>query len=952
MRSKKSKYVIYIFIIFLIIILAGIFYKYKMMNPGVVEVEKIEITETEVSIKYGENYKIEYNIEPANATDKGVIWESSNSRLVDVDEEGNLIVNSNASGEVTITAISKVGEAKTSFKVKVEKIDKVVKVTGIKLDQTILNLKYGTSSKLTATITPSNATNKNIEWISSDPNLVTVDNKGNLKVVGNTNGEVTITAKTKDGKCSASAKIIIEKVETEVKVKGVKIDKPSVNLKYGATIKLNPIISPSDATNKNVEWTTSDPSLVTVDSIGNVKAVGNKDGEATITVKTVDGYHKASIKVKVTKVEIKVKVTGVKLDKNSVTLEYGKTSKLVATITPSNATNKNVEWISSDPSLVTVDKNGTIKAVANKDGSATISVKTKDGGYMATTKVIVSKIKVTGIKLDKTTASLKYGESTKIIATIKPTNAANKNVTWTSSDPSLVTVDSSGNIKAVGNKNGSATITVKTVDGGYIANIKVTVSGINVTGLSLDKSIITLKYGNTVKVNATIKPNNAANKNVTWTSSNTSLVTVDSSGNIKAVANKDGTATVTVKTADGGYSASVKVTVTSIKVTGVKLNKSSATLLYGKTAKLTATVSPSNAANKSVTWTSSNTSLVTVDSSGNLKAKSGKIGQATITVKTNDGGYTAKTNVTIFPSGNAISFTEKYDKYKTNMLLHRQNSYMQNFLIDNSYIYITQTQTSANAGPAVSKIKLGDVQNSTGTGQQFFNNTAILENFGHGDVFDIEKTNDKTYLWTLCSVQETWPKSFCRIDFNKIKYGTSPLKNKYTDLTKGTLKIDYPKSDNNLDKAIALAVDSDNRIVTMLFGTTTSHIFKIYNLDDYIKNGKNAKLLSTFTINNSKVDKNKSYSISRQGIDVSGNYIYSYEGNKSDKDGDRVITVSVYDLSGNIIVYRKKINYPDTKYIWEPEGIKVYNGTIYIGMGRDDAKDHKTANIYVLRKSS
>ena len=503
----------------------------------------------------------------------------------------------------------------------------------------------------------------------------------------------------------------------------------------------------------------------------------------------------------------------------------------------------------------------------------------------------------------------------------------------TSSNTSLVTVDGSGNIKAVGNKDGTATVTAKTADGGYNANIKVTVSSIKATGVSLNKSSVTLQYGSSTKLTATVKPSNAANKSVTWTSSNTSLVTVDSSGNVKAVGNKNGSATITVKTKDGGYSASVKVTVTSIKVTGVKLNKSSLTLLYGKSAKLTATISPSNAANKDVTWTSSDTSLVTVDSSGNIKAKSGKIGKAVITVKTKDGGYTAKCTVKIFPNNNYIVFSGSYTNYKNNMLLKRKKAVMQSFAIHDNYLYISQQQAS-NAGGYLSKINMKDIKNVSGEGQQFFNNIAILENYGHLANIDIEVTNGVPYLWTGCSVDNASVDYNCRINLNTIKFGSTPL-------------LQNPSVSIKVAGSNLVAVDSDNRtIVTMTnkknVSKTKVHVFNVYNLDDYIKNKEKATLIRSFEIDNG----NSNYH--RQGFDVYGNYIYSYEGNKSNSVYDSVF-LSVITLDGNVVVKRKKINYPDNNYYWEPEGVKVYNGKIYIGFGREDKKtNYDTAHIYKL----
>ena len=614
--------------------------KVKVIKPEV-KVTGIKLDTEEMTLEYNTSGKLTAMILPNDVENKGVEWISSAPNLVTVDNNGNIKVVENKDGIVTITVKTKDGKHSASAKIKVIKVKVEVEVTEIKIDKTSITLGYGKTSKLTATISPNNATNKEIEWISSDPSLVTVDNNGNIKAIGNKNAVATITVMTSDGKHSASAKVKVE----GIKPTGIKLDKSSVTLKYGTTDTIKATVIPNNAANKKVTWTSSNPNLVTVDNNGNIKAILNQSGSVTITAKTSDGKHSISINVKVVKVEIKVNVTGIKLDKKTVTLKYGTTDTIKATISPSNATNKNVNWTSSNSNLVTVDSNGNIEAVGNKNGTATITAKTAEGNYSASVKVKVTSIKAATINLNKTSVTLQYGKTTKLTSTISPSNTANKKVTWTSSDTSLVTVDSSGNIKAVGNKDGTATITVKT-NNGKTAKCTVKVTAIKVTGVKLDKTSVTLQYGKTTKLTPTITPSNAANKKVTWTSSNTSLVTVDSSGNIKAVGNKDGTATITVKT-NNGKTAKCTVKVTAIKVTGVKLDKTSVTLQYGKTTKLTPTITPSNAANKKVTWTSSNTSLVTVDSSGNIKAVGNKDGTATITVKTSDGGYTASSKITV-----------------------------------------------------------------------------------------------------------------------------------------------------------------------------------------------------------------------------------------------------------------------------------------------------------------
>ena len=402
----------------------------------------------------------------------------------------------------------------------------------------------------------------------------------------------------------------------------------------------------------DVDWQSSNPNLVSVDSNGKISVNENKDGNAIITATTKDGKQSSvKVEVKETKVE---HVTGIEISNNNITLKYGNTAKLNVNVYPFNASNKNIIWTSSNPSLVEVNGSGTIRAKSNKNGEATITAKTYDGGYTAKANVKVqwvdTSIKVSGVNINQSEQTIKYGQKIKLTATVSPSNATNKKVTWTSSNPSLIDIDSSGNIITKNNIDGNVIITAKTQDGSFTDQIKVNVTAVKtvhkVTGIKINETVSTLKYGNTKKLTATIYPSNATNKVVSWTSNNTSLVTVDASGNIKVVGNKTGTAIITVTTADGGFKSSVNVNVAAIKVTGLTLNKTSATLNYGASTKVTATVSPSNAANKNVTWTSSNPSLVTVDASGNIKAVSNTNGTAVITAKTQDGSFTKTVTIT------------------------------------------------------------------------------------------------------------------------------------------------------------------------------------------------------------------------------------------------------------------------------------------------------------------
>ncbi len=213
-------------------------------------------------------------------------------------------------------------------------------------------------------------------------------------------------------------------------------------------------------------------------------------------------------------------------------------------------------WTSSNTNTVIVNSDaGTITAV--HEGAANVSMKEPITGASTSKTVSVTDPNVvTGVSLDKTTLELGTGASATLTATVSPVSAANKNVTWSSSNTAVATVSSSGVVKGV--KAGTAVITARTVSGSKTATCTVNVSQ-SVTGVSLDKKNLTLLPGASGKINATVLPSNAKNKNITWSSSNKSVATVDQDGNVKAVA--PGLAVITVKTQDGNKTASCNVRV-------------------------------------------------------------------------------------------------------------------------------------------------------------------------------------------------------------------------------------------------------------------------------------------------------------------------------------------------------------------------------------------------------
>ncbi len=350
-----------------------------------------------------------------------------------------------------------------------------------------------------------------------------------------------------------------------------------------------------------------------------------------------------SVSVKVTQEGKKGKYIGVQsvsLSPKELMLTEGDNTQLTYTVSPSNASIKNVTWESSSPTVATVSSLGIVNAVSA--GTSTITVTTEDGNKSSTCVVTVKAktIPVTSISLDYTNLTITEGDSQALTATITPSNATDKSVTWSSSNTSVATVSSSGVV--TGKAAGNATISVKAADGGKTATCVVTVKekAVAVTGISLNKTSLSMVQGDSQALTATVTPSNATDKTVTWSSSDPYIASVDQSG--KVVARSGGSATITATA--GGKSATCSVTVT-VPVQSISLSYYSLTLEEGESFQLEANIVPSDATDKSITWSSSNSSVATV-SGGRVTGL--KPGSATITASA--GGKKASCGVTVSAS--------------------------------------------------------------------------------------------------------------------------------------------------------------------------------------------------------------------------------------------------------------------------------------------------------------
>jgi uncharacterized protein YjdB len=582
----------------------------------------MSLNKTATTLHAGDQEQLMAIILPANATNKVVIWQSSNDAVATVSDNG--LVTGVAQGAAEITATTQDGLKTANCAITVTPA--LIAVTDISLNKTATAVAIGGQEQLTATIQPADADNKTVMWYSSDTDVATVTNSG--LVTGVALGTAAITVETQDGNKTAGCAVTV----TEIAVTGVSLDKTALTLYVGDEDQLTATVQPANAANQAVTWQSSNNAIATVDTTGLVTSLSI--GTATITVRTQDGGKTAQCAVTVAEIP----VASVSLNKTATSIEIGGQEQLTATVLPSNASNTVVSWSSSNTAVATVTATGLVSTVSV--GTATITVTTFNGNKTATCAVTVLPIAVTSVSLNKTAMSLVIGNQEQLTATVQPANATDKTIAWSSSNTAVATA-AAGLVKTVG--VGAAEITVTTESGGKTAKCAVTVLPIAVTGVTLNKAAASLVVGNQEQLAATVQPSNATDKVVTWTSSNTAVATVTASGLVKAVG--AGAAEITVTTQDGGKTAKCAATVTAIAVTGVTLDRSAIALAVGGNRQLTATVQPSNATYKTVAWQSSNGAIATVSADGLVTGLA--LGKADITATTQDGNKTAMCAVSV-----------------------------------------------------------------------------------------------------------------------------------------------------------------------------------------------------------------------------------------------------------------------------------------------------------------
>ncbi|RYQ45962.1 Ig-like domain-containing protein, partial [Bifidobacterium pseudolongum] len=463
---------------------------------------------------------------------------------------------------------------------------------------------------------------------------------------GGANVTVTVTGTGNNGKTINRTYTYHKGAQTPVESvsisgNGVNNGRLSMDLNSTTSVQLNATVTPADATVRSISWKSSDPSVATVSSDGLVR--GKKAGTTMITA-TAAGIS-ASITVTVTGEVVTPQGTTIyypadKFGASSTYIHYRVGTGTWTTapgVKMEEACNGYLSFTIENPDQQPVefvfnngsgnwDNNGgqnykgTGDSILVKDGSVT------EGGAPCVTVVPVSSVAISGGNFE-----LKAGASKRLSATVSPSNATDRAVSWKSSNTAVATVDASGNVKAV--KSGTATITATA--GGKSASVTVTVTkddvpvvvpvqSVAISGTGVSGGKATINVGAGLSLNATVSPSNATDQNVTWSTSNAAVATVDS-GRVRGVAG----GTATIKAVAGDKEAAITVTVIagttqplqSIAIAGTGVSGSELAVKTGATVQLSVKATPANASLGVVYWSSSDTSVATVDGTGKVTAK-------------------------------------------------------------------------------------------------------------------------------------------------------------------------------------------------------------------------------------------------------------------------------------------------------------------------------------------
>lgn len=416
------------------------------------------------------------------------------------------------------------------------------RLTG-EVSEFVLMLPLQKKLQLQPIVLPKNANNRKVILESSDAEVLAV--KG-MVITALRQGQAVLTvASAENPQVRTDYTVLVTKPVTSVSVSA-----PSATLHLNETLQLTAQTAPDDATFGDVQWTSSNEKVATVDDKGVVTGVAR--GTVRINATSADG----SGITRGVSLRVQQQPTGISLAKHGDVLPVPAAMRLRAVIEPKNADNRQVQWESSDTAIATVSANGTMQAVA--PGTVTITATAADAPTVQTSAQISIVQPVKKIVFDQPKAVVRAGETLRLTWSVAPENATMKQLELSSSNTSVATVDEDGTVH--GHIRGIATITARAKDGGHArGTMRISVEQ-PVTGVHFDRDSFRAGVGEHARLNAILEPKNANNTHMSWTIADESIATISGDTNRPLVKGlKWGTTTATGTTEDGGFTATTTV---------------------------------------------------------------------------------------------------------------------------------------------------------------------------------------------------------------------------------------------------------------------------------------------------------------------------------------------------------------------------------------------------------
>lgn len=481
-------------------------------------------------------------------------------------------------------------------------------VTSITINNVPTSITVGSTVTLSPIVLPQNALNQGVTWTSSNTSVATINPNGVVTTIGI--GETVITATANDGSGISTTAVLLV---TGIKMTGITLGYQTLSMKIGDAVTITTLLAPTNVTNKTLIWTSSNAAVASVDISGVVTAIS--PGTTEILATAYDG---SGVKATCIVTVSPILITGITLSQTQLTLTSAATpSTLTATVSPVNATNKTITWSSSNTAIATVDQLGKITAL--NSGTAIITATAADGSGITATCSVNSYIQPTPtVTVSQKNWNILLGETFQLTATTTATSG----ISWSSLNPNIASVSPSGLVTAniVGETYIYATLTGTLTKDSCLVRVQQN-STIPVTSIVISQSVLQLfQSTKPVALYAKVLPIDATNKIIVWSSSNTAVITVSSKGEITPVG--AGQAVVFAKTEDGQISAYCSVYVQAIQFSSIYIAPQDIKLQVSKTATIQAKLypSPTTTTANTISWTSSNPNIATVDVNGVVTA--------------------------------------------------------------------------------------------------------------------------------------------------------------------------------------------------------------------------------------------------------------------------------------------------------------------------------------------